>query len=81
MTLEMYQDAILKVDLPEHGLCVGDVGTIVERHEVPDREDGYTVEFFDMTGKTVGLVTVPASLLRAPTPADRPSVRELSEAS
>ena len=80
MTLEMYQDAILQADLPEHGLCAGDVGTVVERHVVPGREDGYSVEFFDMTGKTVAVITVPASLLRAPTSADRPSVRVLAGA-
>lgn len=78
MTLEMYQDAILEVDLPEYGLCAGDVGTVVERHVVPGREEGYSVEFFDMTGATVALVTVPESYLRGPTPADRPSVRVLS---
>ena len=31
MALEMYQDAILTVDLLEHGLCKGDVGTVVEK--------------------------------------------------
>jgi hypothetical protein len=40
---------------------------------------GYSVEFFDMTGRTVAVVTVPASHLRAPTSADLPSVRELSK--
>lgn len=80
MTFGMYQDAILQVDLPEHGLCAGDVGTVVERHVVPGREVGYSVEFFDMTGNTVAVITVPAAHLRAPTPADRPSVRMLSQA-
>lgn len=80
MTLEMYRDAILQVDLPEHGLCAGDVGTVVERHLVPGREEGYSVEFFDMTGNTVAVVTVPAAHLRTPTPADLPSVRVLSQA-
>ena len=30
MALEMYQQAILTVDVPEEGLFAGDVGTIVE---------------------------------------------------
>jgi len=77
MAYEMFQDAILTQDLPEHGLQVGDVGTVVERHQVPGREDGYSVEFFDMTGRTVAVVTVPASALRPPTAADRPAVRSL----
>ncbi len=81
MALEMFQRAILTVDIPLEGLRAGDVGTIVDEHVVPGvRETGYSVEFFDMTGRTVAVVTVPASSLRQPTPADRPSVRVLSQA-
>ena len=82
MPLNMFQPAILTVDLPDDGLYAGDVGTVVERHVVPGvSEEGYSVEFFDMTGRTVAVVTVPASSLREPTPADRPSVRVLTRAS
>jgi len=35
----------------------------------------YSVEFFDMLGNTVAVVTLPASSLRLPTHADRPTVR------
>ena len=38
-------------------------------------EERYPVEFIDMTGNTVAVVTLPASALRLPTPADRPDVR------
>jgi hypothetical protein len=75
MNLALFQDAILTVDLPHEGLMAGDVGTVVEVHKVPGLEVGYSVEFFDMTGRTVAVVTVPASHLRPPTPADRPTVR------
>ncbi len=75
MGLELYQDVILTVDLPDHGHCAGDVGTLVERHVVPGKEDGYSIEFFDMTGRTVSVVTVPAHQLRLPTSADRPAAR------
>jgi hypothetical protein len=82
MSLEMFQRAILTVDLPDEGLRAGDVGTVVERHEVPGvHEIGYSVEFFDMTGRTVAVVTVPASSLRAPTPRDLPSVRVVTTSS
>lgn len=75
----MYGDVILTRDVPQHGLQAGDVGTIVERHVVPGvGEEGYSVEFFDMTGNTVGVAALPASALRQPTPADRPAVRALS---
>jgi hypothetical protein len=53
--------------------------TVVERHVVPGvPEEGYSVELFDMTGNTVAVITLPASALRIPTPADRPAVRALS---
>jgi hypothetical protein len=78
MIFELYQDVILTVGVPERGLCAGDVGTLVEGHVVPAKEDGCTVEFFDMTGRTVAVVTLPCSRLRAPTAADRPSARSLS---
>lgn len=80
MNFEMYQDVILLVDLPAHGLCAGDVGTLVERHVVPGKEVGYSVEFFDMTGRTVAVVSLPGSQLRAPTMADRPTTRTFAGA-
>lgn len=79
MVLDLYSDVILTRDVEGHGLRAGDVGTVVERHRVPGvAEEGYSVEFFDMTGNTVAVITVPASALRQPTPADRPAVRALS---
>jgi hypothetical protein len=79
MPFDMYGDVILTRDFPERGLRAGDVGTVVERHIVPGvAEEGYSVEFFDMTGRTVTVVVLEASALRAPTRADRPAVRALS---
>jgi hypothetical protein len=76
MPFEMYGDVILTRDVTEHGLRAGDVGTVVERHGVSGvTEEGYSVEFFDMTGNTVAVVTLPATALRLPTPADRPAAR------
>jgi hypothetical protein len=77
--MDLYSDVILTRDVEDAGLRAGDVGTVVERHRVPGMaEEGYSVEFFDMTGNTVAVVTVAASALRAPTPADRPAVRALT---
>ena len=81
MSNELYHDVILTVDLPDHGLCAGDVGTVVEHHVVPGQEDGYSVEFFDMTGRTVAVATVPTHQLRSPTSADRPAARTMAAAS
>jgi hypothetical protein len=78
--LDLYKDAILTVDLPAEGLRAGDVGTVVDRHQVPgDAEIGYSVEFFDMTGRTMAVVTVPASHLRLPIAADLPAVRRFAK--
>ena len=81
MSHALYQDVILTADLSDAGLCADDVGTVVERHIVPGKEDGYSVEFFDMTGQTVAVVTVPLRLLRSPTAGDRPAARSLAKAS
>jgi hypothetical protein len=77
MSFELFTDAILTADLPEQGLRAGDVGTIVERHDVPGQEVGYSVEFFDMMGQTVAVITIPSTHLRSPTSADRPSTRQM----
>lgn len=79
MPFDLYGDVILTRDVPASGLRAGDVGTLVERHAVPGvPEEGYSVEFFDMTGDSVAVVTLPESVLRMPTAADRPAVRALS---
>lgn len=82
MTFQLFEDVVLTTDIPEHDLYEGDIGTAVERHVVSDKEAGYSVEFFDMTGQTVAVVTIAESCLRSPQATDRPAVRrELSHAS
>jgi hypothetical protein len=51
---------VLDVDLPEHGLCRGDVGTVVLAHG--DR--GYEVEFATLDGSTVAVVALASSAVR-----------------
>ena len=80
MAFEQFKDVILTADIPKHDLCAGDVGTVVDCHVVAGKEDGYSVEFFDMSGQTVAVVTLRGSDLRQPTSTDRPSVRALSHA-
>ena len=75
MNFRLYTDVILLNNVPEENLQVGDIGTVVERHEVAGLETGYTVEFFDMLGNTVALATLPGSMLRVPTKSDRPAIR------
>ena len=79
MAFELYSEVILTRDVPEAGLRAGDVGTVVDCHAARGAGDeGYFLEFFDMTGNTVLVTALPASALRLPTPADRPAVRALS---
>lgn len=78
MPFEPFSDVVLTADIPEEGLMAGDVGTVVERHIAPGFEDGYSVEFFDMTGHTVAVITIPQTLLRSPTGTDRPTVRAMA---
>jgi hypothetical protein len=75
MNFPLYSDVILLRDLTEEGLFVGDIGTVVDRHDVVGLETGYSVEFFDMLGNTVAIVTLPMSCFRSPSSADRPTVR------
>ncbi|HAA28982.1 MAG TPA: DUF4926 domain-containing protein [Cyanobacteria bacterium UBA8553] len=75
MNYQLYSDVILLCDLPEEGLYAGDIGTVVEQHNVEGLETGYSVEFFDMLGNTVAVATLPRNSLRSPTQADRPTVR------
>jgi hypothetical protein len=78
MNYELYSDVILLQDIPEEGLSAGDVGTLVEKHQVEGLETGYSVEFFDMLGKTITVVTLPESSFRLSTHGDRPSVRQVN---
>ncbi|MDD1422201.1 DUF4926 domain-containing protein [Dolichospermum sp. ST_sed1] len=75
MDFPLYSNIILLRDIPEECIYSGDIGIIVDQHNVPGLEMGYSVEFFDMIGNTVAVVTLPMSYLRSPTHANRPAVR------
>jgi hypothetical protein len=51
---------VLDVDLPEHGLCRGDVGTVVLAHDA----SGYEVEFATLDGATIAVVSLASSEVR-----------------
>ncbi|MFM7876238.1 MAG: DUF4926 domain-containing protein [Microcystis panniformis] len=59
---------ILLKDIPEEKPSVGDVGTLVEKHQIEGLETGYSVEFFDRLGKTITVVTMAENSLQFPTP-------------
>lgn len=76
--IEELDRAVLTIDLPEHGLRAGDLGTVVMIHE---GGAGYTVEFVSLGGDTVAVVTLTASDLRPVQPNEIASARELAPAS
>ncbi len=80
MNFTLYSDVILLRDLPEENVYAGDIGTVVEQHDVPGLETGYSVEFFDMIGNTVAIVTLPMSYFRLPKSTDRPAIRLMTHA-
>jgi hypothetical protein len=53
--------AVLTVDLPEHSLSAGDIGTIVLVHG----SEGYEVEFVTLGGETLAVVSLDVRQLRA----------------
>jgi len=55
-----FDTVVLDVDLPEHGLCRGDVGTVVLAHD----NRGYEVEFVTLDGSTVAVVSLASSEVR-----------------
>ena len=61
MTFELFEEVVLRKDIPEKGLKRGDVATIVEVHPVPGGEDGYSLEVFNAVGDTIAVIAVPES--------------------
>jgi len=59
--IKEHERVILTVDLPEHGLKIGDVGVVVLVHS---EGEGYEVEIFALNGKTLDVVTVEAAQVR-----------------
>jgi len=76
MKFQLFQRVVLTESLPEEGIWVGDVGTVVHHYAMGGEEpDGYEVEFFSASGETVAVVSLPESVLRAPSHHDRLAVR------
>lgn len=65
--LKEHERAVLTVDLPDLALKAGDLGTIV--HVYSDQA-AYEIEFFTLDGRTLQVITVEASQVRAVTSRD-----------
>jgi len=63
MKLELYKDAVLTCDMPEHRLKRGDIVKLVDHHIAPDGTEGYSIEAFNAVGDTIAITAVPDSAL------------------
>ena len=74
MNYSTLDTVVLNRDLPEHGLKLGDLGTIVEIYE----PDGIEVEFVTASGRTGALLTLKVSDIRHVADADLVTVRQFA---
>ena len=63
MTLELYKDAVLTHDVPEHGLKRFDIVKLVDEHVARDGSLGYSIEVFNALRETIAVTAVPATAL------------------
>lgn len=80
MKYELFKELVLTKDIPEKRLKKGDVATVVEYHPVPDGEDGYSLEVFNVLGDTIDVITVPESAIELLTESEIFSVRSMEAA-
>lgn len=71
MKFELFERVVLNRDLPEHELCAGDVGTVVE----PLPPDGFAVEFMEASGDTRAVLMLRESDVRQIRPCEMLAVR------
>jgi len=65
INMELYADAMLTCDVPEHRLRRGDIVKPVDHHVARDGTEGYSIEVFNALGDTIAVTAVPASALEA----------------
>ena len=80
MAYKLFEEVVLKKDIPEKRLRRGDVATIVEHHPVSGGEDGYSLEIFNALGDTISVVTMAESAIAPITKDEIFSVRSLEAA-
>ncbi|MBU2622533.1 MAG: DUF4926 domain-containing protein [Proteobacteria bacterium] len=80
MAYKLFEEVVLRKDIPEKRLRRGDVATIVEHHPVSDGEDGYSLEIFNALGDTISVVTIAESAIAPITKDEIFSVRSLEAA-
>lgn len=72
--IEELERIVLMIDLPQYGLTIGDLGTVVLVHA---DGAGYEVEFTDLSGKTLAVVTLNADQVRRAASGEIAHVRQV----
>ncbi len=76
MTHQLLDIVVLNRDIPERGLCRGDLGAVVEIYE----PDGLEVEFVRASGRTQAVVTLSTKDVRPVSDSDQIAVRSVEQA-
>ena len=76
MKHQLLDTVVLNRDLPEHGLCRGDLGAVVEVYS----PDGLEVEFVRASGNTQAVVTLSEDDVRPVRDSDQIAVRSVEQA-
>ncbi len=69
---KVHDPVVLMKELPDYGLAKGDLGTVVWNH---GDSQGFEVEFTDLLGNTIAVITLAENEIRAVTARDVPHVR------
>jgi hypothetical protein len=72
-----HDQVVLTMDIAEHGLRAGDIGTIVMVHR---QGESYEVEFMTLVGETLGVVTLPRAGVRPIQPGEIAHARSVQAA-
>jgi hypothetical protein len=81
MNIELYQRVSLRADFPEYGLKKGDIVTLVDYTDHPDKmERGCIIEVFNALGESIDVVTVPESGIEELSSDEILSIRHYSRA-
>ncbi|MDJ0681275.1 MAG: DUF4926 domain-containing protein [Xenococcaceae cyanobacterium MO_167.B52] len=66
MNLELYTEVALNIDIPEENLKKGDIATLIDFVPHPQNgEEGCVLEIFNAIGKSITVVIVPKSAIKA----------------
>lgn len=75
--IEELDPVVLTIDVPEHGLKSGDIGTVVMLHR---GGIGLEVEFVALDGETIAVATLPAEKVRPVGHGEIPHARRVANA-